>query len=210
MTSDDDNGAIDTMGDLVRLIGKREVIPVISNAFRIEQIFREDEELSRMMAEVPQFYDEFRTFDQQLTKKWAASINYPMSDDHNLARVAQYLQVEKGNAASRESYRQFLNDRVLKLSEGNEQYKNDEEYRNIVSGYRKPSKGQIPLFSDVVTDLQHPRFMEGVDDPLRLLAQLPVKIYITTSSRIFWNVPSRKRKRPRSPNSVFARSTRTA
>ena len=93
MFGDDDNDeAIDIMQHLVPLIGEGKVIPIISNAFRIEEIFREDEELSRMMSEVPQFYDEFRTFDQQVTKKWAASINYPMSDNHNLARVAQYAE----------------------------------------------------------------------------------------------------------------------
>ena len=198
MISDDDNDAtIDTIGDLVRLIGKREFIPVISQAFRIDQIFREDEELSRMMAEVAQFYDEFRTFDQQLTKKWAATIKYPMSDDHNLARVAQYLQVEKGNSYSRENFRQFLNERLLNLSESNENYQNDEEYRNIVSGYKKPSKGQIPLFSDVATELKYPRFRDGREDPLRLLAQLPVKIYITTSySNFLERALEKERKTP--------------
>lgn len=191
MNSDD--GSViktDIAKDLVPSIGRGQVIPIISNAFRIEQIFREDEELSRMMSAVPQFYDEFRTFAQQLTKKWAASINYPMSDDHNLARVAQYQysQVEKGGSVSlgswedpREKYIQFLIGQLLTLSEKDERYKNDEEYRNVVSAFRKTSRGKTHLFSEVATQLEYPRFMDGFEDPLRLLARLPVKIYITTS-----------------------------
>jgi hypothetical protein len=189
MTGNDGKGVtIDIMGRLVKLIRQGNVIPVISNAFRIEQIFRDDEELSAMMAEVPQFYDEFRTFDHQLTNKWATSINYPMSDYHNLARVAQYLQVESADAFDswdwqdpREKYMQFLVDRLLSLSEKDSQYENDEDYKYAVSAFRKASKDRPQLFSEVATQLGYPRFMEGDEDPLRLLAKLPVSIYITTS-----------------------------
>jgi len=174
-SDDDDNGVvIDSLDYLMQPLQSGSVIPVISNSFRIEEIFREDEELFSLMTEVPQFYDEFRTFEQQLTKKWAASIKYPMSDDHNLARVAQYLQVESevGIAAARQQYIKFLIERLLKLNESNESFKEK------VAGFRKSPN---PLFSKVVTDLEYPRFAEGFDDPLRLLAKLPVKIYITTS-----------------------------
>ena len=201
MFGDDDNDeAIDIMQHLVPLIGEGKVIPIISNSFRIEEIFREDEELSRMMSEVPQFYDEFRTFDQQVTKKWAASINYPMSDDHNLARVAQYLQVAKGGSFEdpRRKYMQFLINRLLSLSETNEQYKDDEEYRNVVAGFKKPPKGKTYSFSEVARGLGYPRFMNGREDPLRLLARLPLKIYITTSYSSFLEEALEKEdKKPR-------------
>jgi len=165
---------IENLDYLMRFMESGRVIPVISNSFRIEEIFREDEELFALMAEVPQFYDEFHTFEQQLTKKWADSIEYPMSDDHNLARVAQYLQVESGFAeGARKQYVRFLIDRLLDINE------TDEKYKDVVASLRKLSK--TPLFSDVVTRLDYPRFMEGFDDPLQLLAKLPVKIYITTS-----------------------------
>lgn len=190
MTSNVDNSVTaDVAKELVPLIGRGQVIPVISHAFRLEQIFRDDEELSRMMSEVPQFYDEFRTYAQQLTKKWAASIDYPMSDDHNLARVAQYQysQVEKGGSVSlgswedpREKYIQFLIGRLLALGKNDERYENDEEYRNVVSAFSKPSRGKSHLFSEVATQLGYPRF-DIIEDPLRLLARLPLKIYITTS-----------------------------
>ena len=177
----DDANLSESVRTLTDVMQRGDVIPVISNAFRIEQIFSEDEELSRMMAGLPQFYDEFRSFDQQLTKIWAASINYPMSDDHNLARVSQYLQVEQSSSALRESYLLFMIDRLLKLAEGCEYYRSEEEYKNAVTGYRK-FRPRTTAFSDVANQLGYPRFyLDGADDPLRLLARLPVKIYITTS-----------------------------
>lgn len=175
------------MMQLAELVGEGKLIPVISNSFRIEEIFFEDEELSVMMAEAPKFYDEFRTFNHQLTKTWASSINYPLSDAHDLARVAQYLQVDQEADSDsfelkdpREKYLQFLNDRLLKLGEKSERYRNDEEYKITVSELKKPSKGQ-KRFSEVAAQLGYPQFMNGREDPLRLLAKLPVNIYITTS-----------------------------
>ena len=172
----DQNGSTTTVNltELMSLMEAGRVIPVISNSFRIEQIFREDEELFSLMLGVPEFYDEVRTFDQQLTKKWAAVINYPMSDDHNLARVVQYRQVESGSPeGARRQYIRYLIDRLLKNNE------NDGKYGDTVARLRSLSK--TPLFSDVVERLGYPRLLEGMDDSLRLLAQLPVRIYITTS-----------------------------
>ena len=175
MSGDNESGIIiDSLDYLMEPLQNGGVIPVISNAFRLEQIFREDEELFSLMRGVPQYYDEFSTFEQQLTKKWAASIKYPMSDDHNLARVAQYLQVEsdEGAAAARKRYIKFLIEWLLKINE------NDERFKERVASFRRNPN---PIFSKVVSDLEYPRFTEGFDDPLRLLARLPVKIYLTTS-----------------------------
>ena len=141
MSDDDDEGVVlDSLDYLMQPLDGGSVIPVISNSFRIEQIFREDDELIALMSEAPQFFDEVLTFDQQLTKKWAKLIKYPMSDDHNLARVAQYQQVksEVGAAAARQQYIKFLIDRLLKLNE------NREEFKDKVAGFRKSPN---PLFS---------------------------------------------------------------
>ena len=169
-----DGVIISSLDYLMPFMEAGRVIPVISNSFRIEEIFRDDEELFKLMLEVPQYYDELRTFNQQLTKKWAEEIKYPMSDDHNLARVVQYLQVESDfPEGARKQYIRFLINRLLKNNE------NDEKYKETVAHLR--SQAKIPLFSDVVARLGYPRFAEGFEDPLRLLARLPVKIYITTS-----------------------------
>ena len=174
MVSDKNNGLIiDRLDYLMPFIETGRVIPIVSNSFRIEEIFRADKELSALIASVPEHYDQFRTFDQQLTKKWAEKIEYPMSDSYNLARVAQYRQVISGFAeGAKIEYIRFLVERLLRLNE------NDEEYRDIVLNLRRHS--QSLLFSDVVQQLDYPRFPPGIEDPLRLLAKLPLKIYITT------------------------------
>lgn len=174
MVTDGNNGIIiDTLDYLMPFIETGRVIPIISNSFRIEEIFRDDKELSALLATAPQHYDEVRTFEQQLTKKWAERIGYPMSDNYNLARVAQFRQVESGfPERARIEYIRFLIERLLKLNEA------DEEYRDLVLQLRKHS--QSLSFSDVVHQLDYPRFQQDVEDPLRLLAKLPLKIYITT------------------------------
>jgi hypothetical protein len=165
------------------LMGQGRVIPIISNSLRIEQIFRGDQELAERIRELPRFYDELKTCDQQLTRLWAEAINYPMSDDYNLARVLQYQQIELGNAEeARTQYIRFLIERLLKNDENNEQRKDTvDSLKSLLENPFLPS----PLLSDVAVRLGYPRFAEGDEDPLCLLARLPIKIYITTSHSNF-------------------------
>jgi len=172
-----------TFGDLKNImvfIEEGSIVPVISNSFRIEELFRSDKELLEKLGDTPEFYDEIRTIDQQLTKQWAKKIGYPMSDDHNLARVAQFLQVESDfdPEQAKIAYLKFLNDRLLNLCE------NEPEYKDKVREYKKQT--QRLIFSKTVRDLDYPRQLSNdSEDPLRLLARLPLKIYITTSYSSF-------------------------
>jgi hypothetical protein len=163
-----------TLNRMVASIRKGTVIPVISNSFRVEQIFKDDKELiAKMMSDrQPDFYDEVRTIEQQLTKLWAGKINYPMSDDHNLARVAQYHQASYDRELAKDEYLGFLYDRLLKMSK---------EMHGYESKVDQLDKQPDTLFSDAVQQLDYPYFPEGTRDPLRLLAKLPLPIYITTS-----------------------------
>lgn len=162
------------MSRIVPFIKRGTVIPIISNSFRIEQIFRQDDELVEHLSEVPEFYDEVRTIEQQLTKEWAEDINYPMSDNHNLARVAQYHQVASGDPElAKIEYLKFLNGRLLQMSERREGY----ESKVKQLGEQSDSL----LFSDAVQQLDYPSFSDGTKDPLELLAKLPLPIYVTTS-----------------------------
>lgn len=165
---------IDYQEDFIQYIYDGTVVPIISNAFRLEEIFRDDEELCVTMKEIPQFYDEVRTMSQQLTKKWAAEVvHYPMSDDHNLARVAQYFQVTKADSEkAKKGYLKFLNDHLLKINSKRA------GYEDIVSQHQKSMQ---PLnFTKLVKELDLPQFPDR-HDPLKLLAKLPLPIYITTS-----------------------------
>jgi hypothetical protein len=150
--------------DIVR--GK--VIPIISNSFRMEQIFSSKETLLKKISETPKkrSTDEAPTVYQQLTKVWADSINYPLPDDSNLARVAQYFQVyEKKNqvALAKEEYLDFLKGYFL----------------NPASPDSVAPQTFGKKFSDIVSE--SPLFPDEQQDPLQKLANLPLPIYITTS-----------------------------
>ncbi len=152
-----------------------DLVPVISNGFRLDEIFHDDEGLLQTIKQASKFYDEVQTIDQQLTKKWAKEVvHYPMSDDHNLARVAQYHQVMlEDSEKAKNEYLTFINDRLLK------NYQDKKGYEAVVNQFRRGLRG--PNFSNVVHELDLPNFSGQKKDPLRLFAQLPLPIYITTS-----------------------------
>lgn len=163
------NGYLD---DIMPFIKKGTVIPIISNSMRIEQIFRDEQALIDQISDTKEFDDEDLTIDEQLTKEWAAEIRYPMADDHNLARVAQFFQVEqKESLLAKTKYLKFLTNYLLDVNA------DDENYQDVVNQLRS----QEAAFSDIVQQLDFPRFPVGMEDPLRILAKLPLKIYITTS-----------------------------
>jgi hypothetical protein len=170
--SDSATPTTDYLDDIMPFIKKGMVIPILSNSLRIEQIFRADKDISDQTSEMVDVDNEELTIDEQLTKEWADEIHYPMADDHNLARVAQFYQVEqKESLLAKAKYLKFLNKYLLDINE------DEDAYKDVVGQMRT----QEALFSEIVQQLDYPRYPEGVDDPLRLLAKLPLKIYVTTS-----------------------------
>lgn len=167
---------IDYESDIIQFIDDGSIVPVISNSFRLEQIFRDDRELvDHMLKSRIDFYDEVYTIDQQLTRAWAESKAYPMSDNHNLARVAQYREVvlEEAELAKKE-YLSFLSSRLLKNNQSRP------GFEDVVAKYQKG--GQRTTFTNLTKELDVPIiFPEGKEDSLRLLARLKLPIYITTS-----------------------------
>lgn len=166
---------------LQRIISYRninKVVPVISNSFRIEQVFRGEKKITDHIAKKSEYYDEDFTIDEQLTKVWAEKIGYPMADRHNRTRVSQYHQVEHdGSDVAKEQYLEFLNSYLLEI--------NAEEpgYEDIVRELKKEA-GMRP-FSEIVRMLDYPRFSDDKADPLSLLAKMPFPVYITTSYHDF-------------------------
>lgn len=160
--------------DIIQFIGEGSLVPVISNSFRLEEIFRDDPKLNEQKKHKLNYFDELPTIDQQLTKLWAKNSDYPMSDNHNLARVAEYRQVEleEPEMAKRE-YLSFMTEYLLKSNQ------NRQGYEDTVSKYQN----RVPMlsFSNIVRELDLPTFPAGKEDPLRLLARLPLPIFITTS-----------------------------
>ncbi|HUG35278.1 MAG TPA: SIR2 family protein [Anaerolineales bacterium] len=169
------------------------IIPIISNSFRIEQIFQADPELRESLKKEAKYYDDASTLEQQLTKLWSATINYPMSDDRNLARVAQYLQIAKQDTElPKIEYINLINDRLLKLSE------NDPGYKDKVAELRaRIHQNQRLIFSETAQKLEYPRGSPaGRPDPLELLASLDLPIFITTSYSNFLEAKLEKLGKP--------------
>jgi hypothetical protein len=169
---------IDALHKIISLRNISKVIPIISNSFRIEQVFRDEQKITNLIASEPEYDDEDLTIEEQLTKIWAERIYYPMTDNHNLARVAQYHQVENdGSDVAKEEYLEFLNSYLLEINA------DEKGYDGIVKELKKES--QTRPFSEIVRMLDYPRFSQGKEDPLMLLAKLPFPIYITTSYHDF-------------------------
>ena len=147
------------------------VIPIISSSFRVEQIFREGN--GPVDAE-----EGALSLNEQLVSEWANLIEYPMQDKHNLARVAQYYLVEqKDDPHARTRYLEFLKSFLLTIAQ------DDKEYADLAA--RLKARTQELTFSEIVHQLDYPRFEEGAEDPLRLLTRLPLPVYITTSQSDF-------------------------
>jgi len=146
------------------------VIPIISSSFRLEQIFRALSSLNDKIAVTPRSRstDEVPTAVQQLTREWADSIEYPLPDDSNLARVAQYFQIHKQQNIVNKAKKEYLNFLKAYLLNPN-------------SPKDVPRLGLDADFSKIVSDLGYPTFPDGIEDPLRQLAKLPLRVYITTS-----------------------------
>jgi len=147
------------------------VIPIISSSFRIEQIFREGSEASG-------FEEGALSLNEQLVSEWANLIGYPMQDKHNLARVAQYYLVEqRDDPHARTKYLEFLKSFLLTIAH------EDKDYADLAA--RLKTRTRELTFSEIARQLDHPRFAKNAEDPLRLLARLPLPVYITTSQSDF-------------------------
>ena len=153
-------------GNILPRISKGNVIPIISSSFRIEQIFQD----LATESEYPVI--------EQLIAKWAEHIGYPMREAFNLARVAQYYLVEQNDDPNaRTEIVNFFKRLLLLMSRTNP------EDAELVT--RLESQFRELRFSDIVKELDYPRFSNPADDPLRILARFPLPIYITTGQSNF-------------------------
>ena len=153
------------------------IVPIISNSFRIEQIFRTGKSLTEYVSRKPVNVDEELTISEQLTRIWANKIHYPMPDDYKLWLVAQYYQVHMIEAdTAKENYLTFLKRLLFEINEDRE------GYQEFVSANRRTAHKMT--FSAIAKGLDLPS-LDGKADPLSLLAELPFPVYITTSQYDF-------------------------
>ena len=161
-----ENKQLDSRESMLQNISKGSVIPVISNSFRIEQIFHELAQVG-----VPRVVE-------GLIAQWARFIKYPMPDSSNLAQVAQYHFVQRNDDPSaRTELLSFLKNFLWNMAN------TEVEDPALAAGLQ--SRIEAMRFSDLVEELDYPKFPDGTEDPLRLLARFPLRYYITTSQSDF-------------------------
>ena len=111
---------------------------------------------------------------------WAGEIGYPLPDRDNLARVAQYASCIRADALSaKEEYLDFLKRRLLGRAR-DEQPPDQHAFLDTLEDELFDLS-----FSEVATRLGYPRYVRNLDDPLRILAELPLPVYLTTNIASF-------------------------
>ncbi|MCA9932693.1 MAG: SIR2 family protein [Ardenticatenaceae bacterium] len=109
---------------------------------------------------------------ETLVNDWAKAIKYPLGTSFNVTRLAQFLSVKYGDVAKSE-YLYFVKERVLENA-------NHKETINI----EESDLDDLPL-TEIAERLGVPNFTPEHENPLYVLARLPIPIYITTSYHTF-------------------------
>ncbi|MBE7550333.1 MAG: SIR2 family protein [Anaerolineales bacterium] len=112
-----------------------------------------------------------------LVEAYADYVQYPLADKHNLPQMAQFKGVTDESIsdawALKTDYINFIKNRLFDLAEtegaAEEILAEVEELFDDIS------------FSEFSGRLGYPRFNQGPSDPLLILAELPLPIYLTTS-----------------------------
>ncbi|MCB0114303.1 MAG: SIR2 family protein, partial [Caldilineaceae bacterium] len=116
---------------------------------------------------------------ETLASLWAEDVGYPLSDCYDMARVAQFHSVKHGNYKAKLDYLDFNKKFILDIAHKLADLQEDDETLVFVEELTK--QRDLKSFADIVTELDFPRFPPNKPDPLRILAKLPLSIYLTTS-----------------------------
>jgi len=111
-----------------------------------------------------------------VVEAWADEIGYPLTDRDNLTRIAQYASlIGRDPLAAKEEYLDFLKQRLLERAR--------EEQPAEQAAFLDTLEDELLdlTFSEVALRLGYPRYENELDNPLRVLAELPLPIYLTTN-----------------------------
>ena len=132
--------------------------------------------------------------DASLIEAYATHINYPLADSNCLPCMAQFFGVTNEAATDsrvvKEDYINFIKNRLFDIAESEGTAKDtlielEEEFDNVT-------------FAEFSNALGYPKLNNGQIDPLLVLADFPVPIYLTTSYHNFTEVALRRAgKQPR-------------
>jgi hypothetical protein len=120
------------------------------------------------------------TNQKAVVEAWADEIGYPMIDRDNLARVAQFSSTTSRDAlVAKEEFLDFLKQRLLNQAR-------DEQTAEQSAFLDTLADELFDLtFSEVASRLGYPRYENELENPLRILAELPLPIYLTTNYATF-------------------------
>jgi hypothetical protein len=117
---------------------------------------------------------EFLFGDQDVVTTWATEMGYPLPDKDNLAHVAHYLSViESDQLLAKRAYLRHLVQSVQRHAGGDQ-----------ANGATMPPAGSTSgdgtSVSDIALRLGIANFTSRPDNPFFILANLPIKVYLTT------------------------------
>lgn len=149
------------------------VVPIISNSFYINEVLREEEKLIDPLNEKKDAVGQSLTADERLTKMWSETddVHYPLTDGHDLARVAQYHQVQEELPVAKGNYLGFRKSKILEIN------------REITNNIRQLDDSK--RFSEIVDQLGYASKIFKDNDPLDKLAEVPFLNYVTTGYHDF-------------------------
>ncbi len=113
---------------------------------------------------------------QEMAQRWAKNFHFPMAPHYrdDLPQVAQYLSVNQSYEFPRDELGQYLRHALV---EGYGEQLPPEYYQD-----RKVES--LPL-NKLMSDVWRIRYPEGTLDPYRVLAEMPMPLYVTTQP---WNL----------------------
>jgi hypothetical protein len=119
----------------------------------------------------------------QLAEAWADDIGSPLpdSDKRDLARVAQFYSVHlKGPVEAKRQYLKSLKGYLVAAVEDDPDADPD-----LVAEFMSEKRRESITFSEMARQFGYPCYREAICNPLRLLAELPLSIYLTTCHHEF-------------------------
>ena len=130
----------------------------------------------------------------ETVKNYVKYTNYPLDERHHLPQVAQFTRVIDENVTDlrvlKEDYINFVKNTLFDIAE------RDGVSPDILAEVE--AEFDDVIFSEFSERLGYPRFDQDTIDPLLILADLPLPIYMTTSYHDFIEVTLRRAgKRPR-------------
>jgi hypothetical protein len=147
--------------DTKSLIERQAVTPIISN-FTTAALFGGDPDA--------------------VAKWWVEQEPLLNEDEHrDMARVAQFVSVKKGRRDTKHDYLGVIQEMLLSIALEDSEL--DDQKRNDLR--TNPEAIGRQSVSEFIRELGYPRVADLNQDPLRLLAELPLPLYITTSHHDF-------------------------